>query len=180
MANVFRSRKSGFTQRGGARRRETFWLDLVGTRSVLASGTPVLFTGYSANTLALRPFTIVRTRGILQLASDQEAADETYMAHLGMAIVSDQALAVGVTAVPNPIADADSDMWFLYESMASSMRFGDATGFVDGAGVFRIFDNKAMRKVEDGQDIAVVVENEATPFDGCVLVKKGRQLIKLH
>ncbi len=180
MANTFTNRKSGFIQRSGRMRRETIWVDLVGTQTTLASGTPVNFTGYSQAVLDMRPFTIVRTRGIMQVASDQVGVTESYMAHLAIAIVSDQALAVGITALPRPVSDAASDLWFVYESLAGRSFFSTASGFQDSAGIWKPFDSKAMRKVEDGQDIAVVIENEATPFFGCTLVKKGRQLLKLH
>jgi len=36
-----------------------------------------------------------------------------------------------------------------------------------------------MRKVEDGQDVAILEESE-TGFDGAVMQKGGRMLIKLH
>ncbi len=180
MANIRRSRKSGFTFRGGVLRRETFWLQVAASSTTLASGTPVLFTGFSSGVLSLRPFTIIRVRGFIDLASDQVAASESYMATFGMAVVSEQALAVGVTAVPNPVADRASDLWFLYETLASSLLRGDGTGFNDGAGTNRQFDSRAMRKVEDGQDVAAVVENDGSPFLGCNMAKVGRMLLKLH
>ena len=180
MANVSIRRKSGFIQRAGVMRRETSWSAVTATRTTLVAGTPVLFTGFGADTLAQRPFTIIRVRGYGHIASDQIAASEGYMAHIGLSVVSEQALAIGVTAVPNPVADRGSDLWFVYESFASRILFGDATGFNDGAGVSRTWDSKAMRKVEEGQDVAWVEENEAGTFGGAILTRVGRILIKLH
>ncbi len=179
MANVNIGRKSGFIVRSGQRKRETAWFDIGATRTTLAGGTPVLFTGLNAAGLSLRPFTIVRFRGFLHCASDQIAASEGYMAHMAIAIVTDQALAIGVTAVPNPVADRGSDLWFLYETLAGRILFGDATGFTT-AGVTKEVDNKAMRKVDIGQDMATVVETEAGTFGGSILTKVGRMLVKLH
>jgi len=172
-------RKSGFTRRGGRMVRESLWVAILPTVSALGSAsTAALFTGFSAAILALRPFTIVRTRGYIHLQSDQEAADETYFATLGAAVVSDQALAIGVTAVPTPQTDADSDLWFLYESLAGTVRFTSASGVFD-AGHGRVFDSKSMRKVEDGEDVAMSVETAAISA-GAVFLKGGRMLIKLH
>ena len=54
----------------------------------------------SAIGLALRPFTLIRVRGIFTIASDQSAATETQVGALGVAVVSEQAASIGVTAVP--------------------------------------------------------------------------------
>ncbi len=179
MANISRSRKSGFVLRGGVMRRESLWIGIVATTTSLPSaGNQVLFSGFDATTLGLRPFTIVRTRGFWRLHSDQEGADEIYAAGLGMAIVSDQALAIGVTAVPTPDTDRDSDLWFLYEELAGSF------SFISGLNAFDLapsaqFDSKAMRKVEDGSDIAIVLQSNAIS-SGVIAYKSGRLLIKLH
>ncbi len=48
---------------------------------------------------------------------------------------------------------------------------------VNNIGIFKEFDSKAMRKVEEGQDIVQVVENE---INGCTVTISGRMLLKLH
>jgi len=160
-------------------RRESMWISLFETATGLAAAsTAALFAGYTAAVLSLRPFTIIRTRGIFQINSDQQAVGELYHAGLAMSIVSDQALAIGVTAVPTPMTDRSSDLFFLYEELAGRVRFADATGITD-QGIFTTFDSKAMRKVEEGQDIAVTIETSTISL-GTEVVKAGRQLIKLH
>ena len=52
--------------------------------------------------LALRPFTILRTRMLIGLKSDQGAATEQQIVSYGKIVVSDDAAAVGLTAFPNP------------------------------------------------------------------------------
>ncbi len=180
MARVPTNRKSGFIMRSGAMRRESLWVALIGTSTALAPVTPVLFTGYSASILALRPFTVVRTRGVMSVLSDQSSATESFHAAMGMAIVSDEALAVGVTAVPTPISSQDSDLFFVYEALIGRLQNASNVGFDGAGGQFKTFDSKAMRKVEDGQDIAVSIESDTSPFLGCIVLKAGRQLIKLH
>jgi len=179
MANVRTSRRSGFIIRNGVQRRESVWIGLVATDTGLgAATTPVLFSGYSAAALALRPFTIVRTRGWFSIRSDQEGADETYAASLAMAIVSDQALAIGVTAVPTAVTNRESDLFFLYEELSGNFVFvSGLTAFESAPGTK--FDSKAMRKVEVGQDIAVTIESPAVS-NGVAVYKAGRQLVKLH
>ena len=180
MSNVTTRRKSGFILRSGVMRRESVWLALVPTFTTVAvAATPVLFGGYSAAALALRPFTIVRTRGFWRINSDQEGADEAYSCALAMAIVSDQALAIGVTAVPTPNTDRDSDLFFLFEELAGSFLFSSGLNVQTNPSQSQ-FDSKAMRKVEDGQDIAVTVESPTGISDGLTVYKGGRQLVKLH
>ncbi len=162
-------------------RRESLWLAIQETSTVLTVATPVLFTGFTAGVLAVRPFTIVRTRGVMHLSSDQIANTESYFAALGMAIVSDQALAIGVTAVPTTVTDPDSDLWFLYEALVGKYVLSSAVGIDASGGQFKEFDSKAMRKVEEGQDVAIVEEaSGAAGFSGCTMIKQGRMLIKLH
>ncbi len=162
-------------------RRESFWFGLAETTTVLAVATPVLFTGLPAGVLPLRPFTIVRTRGVVYLSSDQIANTERYFAVWAAAVVSDEALAVGVTAVPTPVDNPASDLWFMYEALAGSISVSSAIGSSEPAGVFKEYDSRAMRKVEEGQDVAFVEEaSGATGFSGCNMTKQGRMLIKLH
>ena len=167
-----------FISRGS--RRETRWLNLDPVTATLGTGgTAAITHSLTTEELALRPFTVVRTRGVLHVQSDQTAASEVYNAALGIAVVSAQAEAIGVTAVPTPNADRESDLWFLFEEITGQFLFADATGFIEGAGgLIRHFDSKAMRKVEDGQDIVVVIENFFSA--GTQVTVSGRMLIKLH
>jgi len=166
--------------RGGVQRRESLWVAIVATETVLSgAGIDVLFTGYSAAVLALRPFTIVRTRGVVTFRSDQVATSELYNGVLAMAIVTDQALAAGVGSVPTGDTDRDSDAFFVYEEGMGIVQVVSAAGFEGAYGQQREFDSKAMRKVEDGFDIAVTIQATAQS-NGMFIGKAGRQLIKLH
>ena len=95
-------------------KRLTSWFQFQPGRTAFSSvGGTVLFS-LNAAALALRPFTIVRTRFLVSVVTDQVAADELVLGALGMAVVSDQAVAIGVTAVPTPITDMGSDLWFVH------------------------------------------------------------------
>ena len=119
--------------RRGARtisqKRLTTWLSLVPAQTVVTG--PVILFALTAASLALRLFTIVRTRLLVSIISDQLAASEIQMGAVGAAIVSDQVNAIGVTAVPTPITDMGSDLWFVHQLMYNEFVFGDGTGFQD-------------------------------------------------
>ena len=179
MARIYTNRKSGFIQRSGAMRRETQWFNLLEFNLTLAAGAATLISQLSATGLALRPFTVVRVRGVVGIRSDQEAASEDLTGAYGMCVVSDQAEAIGVTAIPTPITDSVSDLWFVYQYLIGRLQVTPA-----GTGPWwsdmTIVDSKAMRKVEEGQQLVEVVENGVQSTDGIVIAGGVRQLIKLH
>ncbi len=154
------------------------WFTVPTVEATLA-GAPsvILLSTLNAAALALWPFTVVRTRGVLQMVSDQSGVTQTYGVALGYAVVSDQAVAIGVTAVPTPVTDKDSDLWFVYEQLFGQFSFASAVGRDASAGFSKDYDSRAMRKVEDGQDIAIVAENE---INGTIVINSARMLVKLH
>jgi len=163
-------------------RRETFWTAQIPTQDVIASADTANFIGSGGTDITLnRPLTIVRTRGVLQVGSDQNSATEDQEIGFGMVVVSDQAIAIGVTAIPTPMVDINSDLWFVYELIFSNYDVISAIGTraADGATRFIQFDSKAMRKVEDGTNLAVVAETSPTS-EGVSIVSGFRMLLKLH
>ena len=77
-----------------------------------------------------------------------------------MILVSDDALAVGITAIPSPVTDIDDDGWMLMVPFASAMVFSDATGINFQRGAWFPFDSKAKRIVPgEGRTLAIVAEN---------------------
>ncbi len=180
MANIYQSRKSGFTLRGGRRVRETLWAaTAVIEVTEGAAATATLLSTFGAGILALRPFTIMRTRGTMYLETDTPTASEQQAIHYGHAVVSDQATAIGVTAVPTPGTDAGSDLWFVYEVLMSAWNF--TTDGTAQRGIGKDFDSRAMRKVEDGSDAVSVFETaQAGSSAGVIFRVQFRQLIKLH
>ncbi len=158
------------------RSRETTWFQFLPNDFTTASaGTAVLAFSLNAAALALRPFTIVRSRFEIFLRSDQAAAIESQRVGVGIAVVSDQAVAIGVTAVPTPVTDMGSNLWLLHKLVyADESNLTDRTR--NGTGVS--IDSKAMRKVEVGQDIIVVVESSPSVGGGAITTIGGRLLIK--
>ena len=111
-----------------------------------------------------------------QLSSDQAAAIERQSCSFGFAVVSDQAVAVGVSAVPTPVSQMGSDLWFVHENMwADESNLTDRTRSASRGSI----DSRAMRKVDIGQDIVSVVEL-GTVSSGLIFEVAGRMLIKVN
>ena len=162
-----------------SQRRSTSWLQFqpVGSTQTAAGGT-ILFS-LNAAALALRPFTVVRSRFLVSIETDQVANDEIQIGAVGLAVVSDEAVAVGVTAVPTPIGQMGSDLWFVHQLLYASFALSSAVGITGSHQKVYEIDSKAMRKVDAGQDLIVVVELSAAG-DGFITVVGGRMLVKLH
>ena len=157
-------------------KRLTSWFQFLPvSATMVAAGGTIMFS-LNAAALALRPFTVVRSRFELMLTSDQAAAIENQVGSFGIAVVSDQASAVGVTAVPTPHTDMASDLWFVHQNY-----FGDESKLTDrSTSATRIsIDSKAMRKVDIGQDIVVVAE-QSSLGGGEILFVSGRMLVKVN
>ncbi len=169
-----------FATRRQGPRRESLWLFIDTVESALTGApTAVLSNSLNAVALALRPFTVIRVRGVMHVRSDQVAATQTFGVDLGFAVVSDQAVSIGVTAVPTPLTDKGSDLFFVYEQMFDRIEIGSGagTGVPVDTGLFMKYDSKAMRRVNDDSDIVVTLENEIT---GANVIHSARMLIKLH
>jgi len=114
------------------------------------------------------------------IRSDQQAVSEPQFVSYGSCVVSEQAHAIGITAVPTPITDSGSDLWFTYDSLANMFLQASAVG-ISGQGNSVIqYDSKAMRKVEDGEQLITVAEVAAsTVSEGARVTVLERQLLKL-
>jgi len=159
-------------------KRTSQWISLRFAPAVIGASTAILLGSLNAAALALRPFTIVRTRMDLRWASDQAAAAEDPFGSFGMMVVTDTAAALGVTAIPDPGSNEDSD-WFLWQGLSVVFSLADATGIDANGGARYDIDSKAMRKVGADDDIVSVVSN-LNSADGGVITINGRMLLKLH
>ena len=159
--------------------RLTTWFALPPVRSNLAAASvAVLQSSLNAAALAFTPFTIVRTRLEVHVRSDTLAALEDYGCAIGLAVVSQQAVAIGITALPTPDTDRASGMFFVYDEIYGTIGFVSGTGVRD-IGHRKTVDSKAMRKVDAGQDVVVVAEATAISL-GVNVTIGGRMLIKTN
>ena len=154
----------------------------VSTTSGLLAGSVVLdqsFTNAILNAAGLFPSTIVRVRGDLWVRSDQNAANETPFGAMAFAVANENARAAGVASLLAPIADEGADAFFVYQYFHGG-NFGASTGalFANPWHHFP-FDSKAMRKLEDGDSIVIMMEN-SDGAGGADYVLKFRILFKVH
>ncbi len=166
-----------FATRRQGPRRATEWsasADVTGLTTLSAGGS-LLDQSFTQAILAdVVPATITRTVGFVTVRSDQIVAAEPLFGAVGFAVVSEQARAVGVTALPTPITEEPSDLWFAYQYFTG---FG---GTVHGAPLSTFhFDSRAQRKVVDGEAIVVMIESAVAGF-AMEYAIKFRMLFKLH
>ncbi len=146
-------RRSGFSTQGRGSRRVVDWGFGVADANSIVSATGKLLWGTSISNSGQK-ITIVRTRGIatLTLLSGAAIGDGYHGAH-GICLVTEDALAVGVTALPDPFADSNSDVWLWHSFF--DVRLVTAT-IADGANAMSVrsvieIDSKAMRKNFDSE-----------------------------
>ncbi len=166
--------------RGKHQVRETLWLGEAPSVTTLASASSAtLISVSSAAILALRPFTVIRTVGFFAIRSDQTGASEVFDGAIGYAVVSDQAAAIGITAVPTPWTDIDSDLWYVHQMKMSRFLFVSGVGIENEQARGWQYESKGARKVNGDQDFVLVGETSAVS-SGCVIHHAARILIKLH
>ena len=121
------------------------------------------------------PVTLMRTRGEMSIELNSYAADLAIAGAIGAGVVSAEALAIGITAVPTPFRDADWGGWFLWRSFGKRYEFQDATGAFLASWSFEV-DSKAMRKVSPNEAIVFIAESQSGAFS---IFDGTRGLIKL-
>ncbi len=157
--------------------RTKIWLGAGIAQATLTTNTATLIGILNAGALALRPFTILRTRLVIQLRSDQQAAAENPTGAYGEIVVKESATTAGIGSLPTPLTEPDAD-FHVYQGMTSSFTFITAAGFESNAGRQYTIDSKAMRKVGPQDDIATVFEMRNV--GGGIMNVEGRILIQLH
>ncbi len=150
----------GSTAVSRGRKRETLWFGFTPAVNGSAGAGGTIIYSLNAAALALRPFTIVRTVYELYITSDQTANTEDQVGAFGWCVVSDQAVAIGITAVPTPITDMSSDLWFSHQVCFNSIAVSSAVSVLQVGTKYSV-DSRAMRKVEEGSDVIGVQEFSA-------------------
>ncbi len=158
-------------------KRQMVWFGMGLASTVVASGGSVLLGVLNAAALALRPFTIVRTRLLIHWASDQTGASEIPQGVFTMGVVSDNASSAGIASIPTGISEPDGD-FFVYEGMINDFTFITGTGIDASGGSQYVVDSKAQRKVGLNDDIVQAVELRSQGGAGINI--EGRLLVKLH
>ncbi len=154
------------------------WFDWSLAQASIPTGSVATLLGtLNAAALLLRPFTILRTRTVLQIGSDQFASTENNNGVWTCQVVTDSATAAGIASVPTPLDEASAD-YFIYQAFQFDVAVGDTTGFLWNRQKEYVIDSKAMRKVLFDDDVAIVVD--ARNAAGFNVGMEGRMLVKLH
>ena len=160
--------------------RTKMWIGAGLGRSTIVGASNNLLGVLNAAALALRPFTVIRTRMMISHFTDQEAVDEGPFGSFGMIVVTDNATSVGVTALPDPgtvTGDPDAD-WYVHQPVWQQFVVDTASGLLVSSPNSYIIDSKAMRKLGPDDDIAWMYADESGV--GSFLTTQGRILIQLH
>ena len=120
--------------------------------TTVASNAILLAASSSAGLLALAPYTVVRTRGVLTVWSDQVAVSEAPQGIFAAIVVKNSAVAIGATAMSDPLNEAGDD-WYVYEPFQiPAMRQTTNNLFTEYVFAQYVIDSKAMRKIDTGDD----------------------------
>ena len=124
--------------------------------------------------------TLIRTRGLVTIRSDQVAASEDIIGAFGIGVVTKQAISVGITAIPHPGTDAAWGGWVVHQYYGERFQFFSSVGINGGNNALSHYpvDSKGMRKIDEDEGLVVVFENMAAT--GCNVTHSFRFLTKVH
>jgi len=146
-----------FSSRAPARRSAVSWSwsAAINVGSTVVPANSSVLLGSLVPTINAQ-LTITRVRGFMMWTTDNPQSDEVQIGAWGMAVVSSDALGVGITALPTPVGDPNYP-WFAYEI------FGSEKHVLDGVAqsVEKQIDSKAQRILGPAEVIILVVSNVA-------------------
>jgi len=154
-----RSRRGAFAPR--QRKRAAPAWGFVGSIAAasIAPATKVLLGSFVLSNPPLGE-TVLRTRAQFHIRSDQSAVVEDQIGAFGLIVVTDIALAAGAASIPGPFTDGGDDGWFVHQPITQA----GANLTAAGTSPWQMVDSKAMRKIEDGQGVAIMIENASAAF----------------
>ena len=166
--------------RGNARsRRKTSWDGGPGgtpTGLISSSVSSILGAGAVADEDGM---TLVRVRGECSLMLASAASDgDGFIGALGIGIVTSEAFAIGITAMPTPLIDDDWNGWLWHQFF--SVRVPVAAGIGSQSSEVRyVVDSKAMRKLRLGDVIFFAQESSEIGVATMHMMADTRVLVKL-
>ena len=147
--------------RGGRRVRPGGgWGRVITGGNIAAASTKLLIGSFTLSNPDINE-TVRRTVGLLQVFSDQIIATEDQVGAFGMCVVMDTAIAAGVASLPGPVTEANDNIWFVWQPVLQGLEFLTGVGFLTAFDRHYPIDSKAMRKVEEGQSVAMIAESTA-------------------
>ena len=153
-----------FTRSARGACRKTAWVAPADQAFVaVATGAKVIVASFDPGLLDPSP-TIIRTRGQVSYFPNNAGADISVVGAFGVGIVSQEAFAIGITAVPGPFDSADWGGWLAWGSYSSRQEFSDTTGIFQSSWQIDV-DSKGMRKVATNETLILVWESQSGAVD---------------
>ena len=175
------ARRSFARSRTGGARRLTDWGFLLPLAPIVIPANSFVLLGSISQALLgdSTPLTLVRTRGLAHVASDQLAGTEPQLFSHGVAVVKESARVAGAASLPDPLVDADDSVWQSWGQVFNLTQLNSAVGFDASAGKSEVIDSKSMRKVVTGESIVLMGANSHATA-GLQVTIGLRFLFKLH
>jgi len=154
------ARRGSFQARGHApSRRRTGWeLGPGGDAPLTVSADGISILG-SGLVLLVDGLTLVRLRGSVQaLLTQATAIADGFHCAMGIGIVNEDAFAIGVTTIMDPLTDADWDGWLYHRFFDLHAQSSTTVGPGPADNLQFEVDSKAMRKTTDGDVIFAALE----------------------
>jgi len=177
MARILRGSRLGRPFQTTSRRQTTWELGPGGNTvsTITDSLSTILGAGVSPTNDGL---TIVRLRGSLQAYLTAGTINVGMHCAIGAGIVSNDAFAVGVTAMPDPIADVEWKGW-LYHRFFDVHSAGTFDQTDPNVSIRFEIDSKAMRKLGFNETLFFVVETVEAGAASMAVFADSRVLVKL-
>ncbi len=152
--------------RGGVSRRADWAMGFTSTAFTnVPASSSVLLAQLAASVIGdIAPGTIVRTRGLINVHSDQNAASENIVGAFSIAVVTDTARSQGIASLSSPVSDVLSDRFFVLQPILQKINVATAVGFEPQMSTQYVIDSKAMRKFEADEDSIVLVAENSGGF----------------
>ena len=152
----------------GGKRRQTDWVASADQGFLaVAAGAKLIQQSLPISAAGLSGATVVRSRGASSFTPQVLSGDVDIVGAWGMGIVSNEAFAAGAASIPGPWTNADWDGWFVWEPISYLFEVTDDVGRLL-VGVQVPFDSKAMRKVDGGETMVVMVESQASAMEASI------------
>ena len=127
--------------------------------AVPAASSLLLVSTSAAQFLGLAPATLIRSRGVFVVMSDQNDLNETQIGAVGFAVVDERARSAGIASLPRPVSEMTDDEFFWIHGFGEEFTHNSSVGFDPHLGTTIEVDSRAMRKITDDDALVVTVEN---------------------
>ncbi len=144
-----------------------------------ASGGAIWSAGVTPGASGL---TLVRIRGFIRvILTAAAAAGDGFFGAFGIGLVTDEAFAAGVTAVPLPLSDDGAELWMVHQYFDIRSVTATLSDGVNGFSVSKTFeiDSKAMRKEPVGMTLYGATEVTESGTAVIEVQAHTRTLVKL-